>query len=69
MQPEDSGIYICDVNNPPDFSGKNQGTISVSVLGMDILFSAFSQADVNIIIILILLMRKQLQTDLASCTR
>uniref|UniRef100_A0A8B9Y8C0 V-set and immunoglobulin domain-containing protein 1 n=1 Tax=Bos mutus grunniens TaxID=30521 RepID=A0A8B9Y8C0_BOSMU len=32
MQPEDSGIYICDVNNPPDFSGKNQGTISVSVL-------------------------------------
>uniref|UniRef100_A0AC11CB02 V-set and immunoglobulin domain containing 1 n=1 Tax=Ovis aries TaxID=9940 RepID=A0AC11CB02_SHEEP len=32
MQPEDSGIYICDVNNPPDFFGKNQGTISVSVL-------------------------------------
>ncbi|XP_052519415.1 V-set and immunoglobulin domain-containing protein 1 [Budorcas taxicolor] len=32
MQPEDSGIYICDVNNPPDFLGKNQGTISVSVL-------------------------------------
>ncbi|KAB0341801.1 hypothetical protein FD754_018727 [Muntiacus muntjak] len=32
MQPEDSGIYVCDVNNPPDFYGKNQGTISVSVL-------------------------------------
>lgn len=43
MQPEDSGIYVCDVNNPPDFFGKNQGTISVSVLGMDILFSAFSR--------------------------
>uniref|UniRef100_A0A8C6E5T4 V-set and immunoglobulin domain-containing protein 1 n=1 Tax=Moschus moschiferus TaxID=68415 RepID=A0A8C6E5T4_MOSMO len=32
MQPEDSGVYVCDVNNPPDFFGKNQGTISVSVL-------------------------------------
>uniref|UniRef100_A0A8C6BWJ3 Ig-like domain-containing protein n=2 Tax=Monodon monoceros TaxID=40151 RepID=A0A8C6BWJ3_MONMO len=32
MQPEDSGIYVCDVNNPPDFSGKNQGTLNVSVL-------------------------------------
>ncbi|XP_063102333.1 V-set and immunoglobulin domain-containing protein 1 [Cavia porcellus] len=32
MQPEDSGIYICDVNNPPDFSGKNQGIINVTVL-------------------------------------
>ena len=48
MQPEDSGIYICDVNNPPDFSGKNQGTISVSVLGMDILFSAFSLLVLNL---------------------
>ncbi|XP_055981830.1 V-set and immunoglobulin domain-containing protein 1 [Sorex fumeus] len=32
MQPSDSGIYICDVNNPPDFSGKNQGILNVSVL-------------------------------------
>ncbi|XP_004861510.1 V-set and immunoglobulin domain-containing protein 1 isoform X1 [Heterocephalus glaber] len=32
MQPADSGIYICDVNNPPDFVGKNQGIINVTVL-------------------------------------
>ncbi|XP_040600412.1 V-set and immunoglobulin domain-containing protein 1 isoform X3 [Mesocricetus auratus] len=32
MQPADSGIYICDVNNPPDFVGKNQGILDVSVL-------------------------------------
>ncbi|XP_014650842.1 PREDICTED: V-set and immunoglobulin domain-containing protein 1 isoform X1 [Ceratotherium simum simum] len=32
MQPADSGIYICDVNNPPDFVGKNQGILNVSVL-------------------------------------
>ncbi|XP_005658832.1 V-set and immunoglobulin domain-containing protein 1 isoform X1 [Sus scrofa] len=32
MQPADSGIYICDVNNPPDFSGNNQGTLNVNVL-------------------------------------
>ncbi|XP_059993271.1 LOW QUALITY PROTEIN: V-set and immunoglobulin domain-containing protein 1 [Lagenorhynchus albirostris] len=32
MQPADSGIYVCDVNNPPDFFGKNQGTLNVSVL-------------------------------------
>ncbi|XP_040855643.1 V-set and immunoglobulin domain-containing protein 1 isoform X1 [Ochotona curzoniae] len=32
MQPADSGIYICDVNNPPDFVGVNQGTLNVSVL-------------------------------------
>uniref|UniRef100_A0A8D2DDW6 V-set and immunoglobulin domain-containing protein 1 n=1 Tax=Sciurus vulgaris TaxID=55149 RepID=A0A8D2DDW6_SCIVU len=32
MQPADSGIYICDVNNPPDFVGKNQGTLNVTVL-------------------------------------
>ncbi|MBZ3874249.1 V-set and immunoglobulin domain-containing protein 1 [Sciurus carolinensis] len=32
MQPTDSGIYICDVNNPPDFVGKNQGTLNVTVL-------------------------------------
>ncbi|XP_060038638.1 V-set and immunoglobulin domain-containing protein 1 [Erinaceus europaeus] len=32
MQPADSGIYTCDVNNPPDFAGSNQGIISVSVL-------------------------------------
>ncbi|XP_037367991.1 V-set and immunoglobulin domain-containing protein 1 isoform X2 [Talpa occidentalis] len=32
MQPADSGLYICDVNNPPDFTGENQGVISVSVL-------------------------------------
>ncbi|XP_010601349.1 V-set and immunoglobulin domain-containing protein 1 isoform X1 [Fukomys damarensis] len=32
MQPADSGIYICDVNNPPDFVGKNQGIITVTVL-------------------------------------
>ena len=48
IQPEDSGIYICDVNNPPDFFGKNQGTISVSVLGMDILSSAFSLLVLNL---------------------
>ncbi|XP_006142888.1 V-set and immunoglobulin domain-containing protein 1 isoform X1 [Tupaia chinensis] len=32
MQPTDSGIYICDVNNPPDFVGQNQGILNVSVL-------------------------------------
>uniref|UniRef100_A0A5F9CK03 V-set and immunoglobulin domain-containing protein 1 n=1 Tax=Oryctolagus cuniculus TaxID=9986 RepID=A0A5F9CK03_RABIT len=32
MQPADSGIYICDVNNPPDFAGRNQGIVNVSVL-------------------------------------
>ncbi|XP_006871125.1 PREDICTED: V-set and immunoglobulin domain-containing protein 1 [Chrysochloris asiatica] len=32
MQPADAGLYICDVNNPPDFAGKNQGILNVSVL-------------------------------------
>uniref|UniRef100_A0A8C9AM38 V-set and immunoglobulin domain-containing protein 1 n=1 Tax=Prolemur simus TaxID=1328070 RepID=A0A8C9AM38_PROSS len=32
VQPADSGVYICDVNNPPDFVGKNQGTLNVDVL-------------------------------------
>ncbi|XP_040140022.1 V-set and immunoglobulin domain-containing protein 1 [Ictidomys tridecemlineatus] len=32
MQPADSGIYTCDVNNPPDFVGNNQGTLHVTVL-------------------------------------
>ncbi|KAM4819021.1 V-set and immunoglobulin domain-containing protein 1 [Thomomys bottae] len=32
MQPSDSGIYICDVNNPPDFAGINQGIVNVTVL-------------------------------------
>ncbi|XP_005367401.1 V-set and immunoglobulin domain-containing protein 1 isoform X1 [Microtus ochrogaster] len=32
MQPADSGVYICDVNNPPDFVGKNQGILAVTVL-------------------------------------
>ncbi|XP_053435744.1 V-set and immunoglobulin domain-containing protein 1 [Nycticebus coucang] len=32
VQPEDSGVYICDVNNPPDFVGKNQGTLNFNVL-------------------------------------
>ncbi|XP_059942406.1 LOW QUALITY PROTEIN: V-set and immunoglobulin domain-containing protein 1 [Mesoplodon densirostris] len=32
MQLADSGIYVCDVNNPPDLSGENQGTLNVSVL-------------------------------------
>ncbi|XP_062940931.1 V-set and immunoglobulin domain-containing protein 1 [Cynocephalus volans] len=32
VQPTDSGIYVCDVNNPPDFVGKNQGILNVSVL-------------------------------------
>jgi hypothetical protein len=41
MQPADSGIYICDVNNPPDFVGKNQGLLDVTVLGMDIIFMPF----------------------------
>lgn len=44
MQPVDSGIYICDVNNPPDFAGKNQGILDVTVLGMDILFMPFLEA-------------------------
>lgn len=42
MQPADSGIYICDVNNPPDFVGTNQGILNVSVLGMDNFFYLFS---------------------------
>nr|KAF6493208.1 V-set and immunoglobulin domain containing 1 [Molossus molossus] len=32
MQPEDSGTYTCDVNNPPDFDGNNQGILTVNVL-------------------------------------
>lgn len=44
MQPADSGIYICDVNNPPDFVGKNQGILAVTVLGMGILFISFLEA-------------------------
>ncbi|XP_074057601.1 V-set and immunoglobulin domain-containing protein 1 [Macrotis lagotis] len=32
MQPADSGVYICDVNNPPDFQGTNQGYVLVYVL-------------------------------------
>ncbi|KAK1163282.1 V-set and immunoglobulin domain-containing protein 1-like [Acipenser oxyrinchus oxyrinchus] len=32
MQPPDSGVYICEVNNPPDFQGNNQGVFFVSVL-------------------------------------
>lgn len=32
MQPSDSGVYICEVNNPPDFQGNNQGVFFVSVL-------------------------------------
>nr|XP_025709500.1 V-set and immunoglobulin domain-containing protein 1 isoform X2 [Callorhinus ursinus] len=32
MQPADSGVYVCDVNNPPDFAGKNQGILQVNVL-------------------------------------
>uniref|UniRef100_A0A8C7BYJ4 V-set and immunoglobulin domain-containing protein 1 n=1 Tax=Neovison vison TaxID=452646 RepID=A0A8C7BYJ4_NEOVI len=32
MQPADSGVYICDVNNPPDFTGNNQGILQVNVL-------------------------------------
>ncbi|MBN3285285.1 VSIG1 protein, partial [Polyodon spathula] len=32
MQPPDSGVYICEVNNPPDFQGNNQGLFFVSVL-------------------------------------
>ncbi|XP_043829509.1 V-set and immunoglobulin domain-containing protein 1 [Dromiciops gliroides] len=32
MQPSDSGVYICDVNNPPDFRGNNQGFVVTNVL-------------------------------------
>ncbi|XP_032693039.1 V-set and immunoglobulin domain-containing protein 1 isoform X1 [Lontra canadensis] len=32
MQPADSGVYVCDVNNPPDFTGNNQGILQVNVL-------------------------------------
>ncbi|XP_045044468.2 V-set and immunoglobulin domain-containing protein 1 isoform X2 [Desmodus rotundus] len=32
IQPADSGTYTCDVNNPPDFDGNNQGILTVSVL-------------------------------------
>ncbi|XP_041075807.1 V-set and immunoglobulin domain-containing protein 1-like isoform X1 [Polyodon spathula] len=32
MQPSDSGVYVCEVNNPPDFQGNNQGLFFVSVL-------------------------------------
>ncbi|XP_012408630.2 V-set and immunoglobulin domain-containing protein 1 [Sarcophilus harrisii] len=32
MQPSDSGVYICDVINPDDFQGTNQGYIVVNVL-------------------------------------
>lgn len=33
MQPSDSGIYLCEVHNFPDVSGKSQVTIIVNVLG------------------------------------
>nr|KAF6436648.1 V-set and immunoglobulin domain containing 1 [Rousettus aegyptiacus] len=36
MQPADSGIYTCDVNNPPDFNGNNQGILTVSVLDPEV---------------------------------
>lgn len=41
MQPADSGVYVCDVNNPPDFVGKNQGILQVNVLGMGNFFCFF----------------------------
>ncbi|KAF6091781.1 V-set and immunoglobulin domain containing 1 [Phyllostomus discolor] len=37
IQPADSGTYTCNVNNPPDFDGNNQGILTVSVLGRDII--------------------------------
>lgn len=41
MQPTDSGVYVCDVNNPPDFVGKNQGVLKVNVLGTGNFFCLF----------------------------
>ncbi|XP_044538656.1 V-set and immunoglobulin domain-containing protein 1 [Gracilinanus agilis] len=32
MQPSDSGVYVCDVTNPLDFQGINQGLIVANVL-------------------------------------
>lgn len=33
VQPSDSGLYICDVTNPNDWSGSGQGLINLTVLG------------------------------------
>lgn len=33
VQPNDSGLYICDVTNPDDWSGSGQGLINLTVLG------------------------------------
>ncbi|XP_028379203.1 V-set and immunoglobulin domain-containing protein 1 [Phyllostomus discolor] len=35
IQPADSGTYTCNVNNPPDFDGNNQGILTVSVLDLE----------------------------------
>ncbi|XP_046719225.1 V-set and immunoglobulin domain-containing protein 2-like isoform X1 [Silurus meridionalis] len=32
VQPSDSGLYICDVTNPNDWSGSGQGLINLTVL-------------------------------------
>ncbi|XP_036393689.1 V-set and immunoglobulin domain-containing protein 2-like [Megalops cyprinoides] len=32
LQPSDTGLYICDVTNPDDWSGSGQGLINLSVL-------------------------------------
>ncbi|KAM9469536.1 V-set and immunoglobulin domain-containing protein 2-like isoform 1-T1 [Clarias gariepinus] len=32
VQPSDSGLYICDVTNPHDWSGSGQGLINLTVL-------------------------------------
>ncbi|XP_038603629.1 V-set and immunoglobulin domain-containing protein 1 [Tachyglossus aculeatus] len=32
LQPSDTGVFICDVTNSPDFEGSNQGSVLVNVL-------------------------------------
>ncbi|XP_062873324.1 V-set and immunoglobulin domain-containing protein 2-like [Trichomycterus rosablanca] len=32
VQPDDSGLYICDITNPNDWSGSGQGLINLTVL-------------------------------------
>lgn len=33
LKPSDSGLYICDVTNPDNWSGSGQGLINLTVLG------------------------------------
>lgn len=51
VQPSDSGLYICDVTNPNDWSGSGQGLINLTVLGRrtsKIMNQTLKRVDMNI---------------------